>query len=103
MHLPPSLLPWTSLWNVAGLPTVTEATPLVKVVRKLESDRLPRMVVLSPAGAVAGVVDRADAVRAMAKAMKLPLSDQDFARLKSEGGYPAGLNLAAIAATIPEG
>ncbi|MGD1850435.1 MAG: CBS domain-containing protein, partial [Cyanophyceae cyanobacterium] len=85
------------------LPTVTESTPLVKVVRRLEDEHLPRMVVLTPAGAVAGVVDRADAVRAMAKSMKLPLSDADFARLKSEGGYPAGLNLAAIASTIPEG
>lgn len=84
------------------LPTVAESTSLVKVVRQLESDNLPRLVVLTPAGAVAGVVDRADAVRAMAQAMKLPLSDQDFARLKSEGGYPAGLNLAAIASTIPE-
>ncbi|MEM6503123.1 MAG: site-2 protease family protein [Cyanobacteria bacterium P01_C01_bin.89] len=85
------------------LPTVTESTPLVKVVRRLEDEGLPRMVVLTPAGAVSGVVDRADAVKAMAKSMKLPLSDADFARLKSEGGYPAGLNLAAIASTIPEG
>lgn len=84
------------------LPTVTEVTPLIQVVKQLERDRLPRVIVLSPAGAVAGVVDRADAVKAMAQAMKLPLSDADFARLKSEGGYPAGLNLAAIAATIPE-
>ncbi len=84
------------------LATVTESTSLLKVVRQLESDRLPRMIVLTPAGAVAGVVDRADAVRAMATAMKLPLSDKDFAQLKSEGGYPAGLNLAAIAATMPE-
>ncbi|MEM9772446.1 MAG: site-2 protease family protein [Cyanobacteria bacterium P01_D01_bin.73] len=85
------------------LPTVMESTSLVKVVRRLEDEGLPRMVVLTPAGAVAGVIDRADAVRAMAKSMKLPLSDADFARLKSEGGYPAGLNLAAIASTIPEG
>jgi Zn-dependent protease/CBS domain-containing protein len=77
--------------------TVEQTTPLTQVILLLEDQHLPRLTVLSPAGAVAGVIDRGDAVSALAKTLNLPFSDADIRRIKEEGSYPSGFQLAAIA------
>ena len=77
--------------------TVTESTPLVEVIKQLESDQLPRITVLSPAGAVAGLIDRGDIVRALAQKLNLKITDAEIKRVKEEGSFPPGLNLGAIA------
>lgn len=85
---------------LAAVPTVRETTPLATVVAELERLRLGRLTVLSPADAVAGTVDRGDAVRAIAQKLGVRFSEADIRRIKTEGTYPAGLNLAAIAQTL---
>ncbi|GAB4348765.1 MAG: site-2 protease family protein [Cyanophyceae cyanobacterium] len=82
------------------VPTVRETTPLATVVSDLERLRLGRLTVLSPADAVAGTVDRGDAVRAIAQKLGFRFSEADIRRIKTEGTYPPGLNLAAIAQTL---
>jgi Zn-dependent protease/CBS domain-containing protein len=77
--------------------TVTESTPLVEVINQLETDQLPRITVLSPAGAVAGLIDRGDIVRALAQKLNLKITDAEIKRVKEEGSFPPGLNLGAIA------
>ena len=46
------------------IPSVREGTPLVEVINELEKISDTLITVLSPAGAVAGVIDRGDIVKA---------------------------------------
>ncbi|MEH2264940.1 site-2 protease family protein [Nostoc sp.] len=82
------------------IPTVTEATTIAEVINKLENEQLPRITVLSPAGAVAGVIDRGDIVRTLAQKLNLRLTDAEIKRIKEEGSYPPGLQLGVIAKSI---
>lgn len=79
------------------IPTVTESTSLADVINKLENEQLPRITVLSPAGAVAGVIDRGDVVRVLAKKLNLRITDAEIKQIKEQGSYPAGLQLGVIA------
>ena len=83
------------LQPLTAIPTVTESTTLVEVINQLE--QLPRITVLSPAGAVAGLIDRGDIVRALSKKLNLTFNDAQIKRIKEEGTYPPGLQLQAIA------
>ena len=82
------------------IPTVAEATTIAEVINKLENEQLPRITVLSPAGAVAGVIDRGDIVRSLAQKLNLRITDAEIKRVKEEGSYPAGLQLGGIAKSI---
>ena len=96
-----------SQWNIQTLHdvvtpldelvTVSEKTPLVEVINNLEIQKLPRITVLSPAGAVAGLIDRGDIVKAVLTQMKVPVPESEIKRIKSEGNYPPGLPLPAVA------
>jgi Zn-dependent protease/CBS domain-containing protein len=82
---------------LSEIATVEEKTPLVEVIKSLEASQINRLTVLSPAGTVAGVVDRGDIVRAVATKLKLPITEAEIKRIKAEGSYPQGLQLPAIA------
>ncbi|MEH2337185.1 site-2 protease family protein [Nostoc sp.] len=82
------------------IPTVAEATTIAEVINKLENEQLPRITVLSPAGAVAGVIDRGDIVRSLAQKLNLRITDAEIKRVKEEGSYPPGLQLGGIAKSI---
>ncbi|MGD1906525.1 MAG: site-2 protease family protein [Leptolyngbyaceae cyanobacterium] len=96
----------TSLQAIAqpldSIPVVYEQTPLADVINQLEQESLKRITVLTPADAVAGVIDRGDIVRAMAQTMNLSISEALIQRIKEEGEYPAGLKLASLAKTLTE-
>ncbi|BBD60207.1 peptidase M50 [Nostoc sp. HK-01] len=77
--------------------TVTESTAIAEVINKLENEQLPRITVLSPAGAVAGVIDRGDIVSAVAQKLNIPFTAVEIKRIKEEGSYPPGLQLGVIA------
>lgn len=79
--------------------SVSEKAPLVDVINQMEAHQLPRITVLSPAGAVAGVIDRGDIVRVVFKYLKVSVSEAEIKRIKAEGSYPAGLPLPTIAQT----
>lgn len=82
------------------IPTVRQNTPITEVIERLENERLPLITVLSPADAVAGIIDRGDTVKALAKKLNLPISDEDIRRIKEEGSYPSSLQLPAIARSV---
>lgn len=79
------------------IPTVEESTSLVEVITKLENEKLQRLTVLSPAGAIAGLIDRGDIVRSLGQKLNLRIADADIKRVKEEGSYPPGLQLGTIA------
>ncbi len=82
--------------------TVEEATPLATVIQQLEKDTLRRMTVLSPAGAVSGVIDRGDIVQALAQKLKMPITDSLIKQIKEDGTYPPGFQIAALADSAVE-
>ncbi|NET37727.1 MAG: site-2 protease family protein [Cyanothece sp. SIO1E1] len=84
------------------IPIVRESTPITEVIDKLEKQDLSRITVLSPADAVAGVIDRGDIVRALAKKLNLQISESIIQNIKDEGAYPPGLQLQAIAKAADE-
>jgi Zn-dependent protease/CBS domain-containing protein len=87
----------TIVHPLTEIPSVAESTILVEVINKLENEQLPRITVLSPAGTLAGIIDRGDIVRAFAQKLNLRVNDAEIKRVKEEGSYPPGLQLAAIA------
>jgi Zn-dependent protease len=87
---------------LSAIPTVTEKTHLIDVINQLEVQHLPRITVLSPAGTVAGVIDRGDTVRALVKRMNWPVGEAEIQRIKAEGSYPPGLPLGAMAQTLQQ-
>lgn len=87
---------------LTNIPYVEEQTSLAKIIGKLEQQQINRITVLSPAGAVAGVIDKGDIVAAIATKHNLPIPDAEIKRIKTEGTYPAGLQLGAIVKAIQE-
>lgn len=82
------------------IPSVQEKTSLLEVINCLEQIEDRRITVLSPSGAVAGVIDRGDLVKAIAVRQNLPIPDAEIKRIKAEGTYPAYMQLAAIAKSV---
>jgi Zn-dependent protease len=83
-----------------AIPTVIESTSLAEVINKLEIEQLPQITVLSPADAVAGVIDRGDIVQALAEKLNLPIDAAEIKRIKEEGSFPPGLQLGVIAKSL---
>ncbi|MBF2027169.1 MAG: site-2 protease family protein [Oscillatoriales cyanobacterium C42_A2020_001] len=87
---------------LVDIPSVEESTPLVEVIQQMESRQLRRMTVLSPAGAVSGVIDRGDIVRALAQKLRMTVSETLIKQIKDEGAYPVGFPLGTIAQSAIE-
>ncbi len=79
------------------IPFVSESTSLVDVIIKIEDEGLNLLTILSPAGAVAGVLDRGDIVKALAEKLSLQISSAEIKYVKENRQYPSGLQLAALA------
>jgi Zn-dependent protease/CBS domain-containing protein len=87
---------------LSDIPAVRESTPITQVIDQLEDKQLRRLTVLSPADAVAGVIDRGDIVRALAQKLNLQISEEAIQRIKEEGAYPPGLQLPALSKAIAD-
>jgi Zn-dependent protease/predicted transcriptional regulator len=79
------------------IPYVEESTILAEVINKLEKENLNRVTVLSPAGAVAGLIDRGDILRGVTSKLGLGISEAEIKRVKEENIFPPGLQLGVIA------
>jgi Zn-dependent protease/CBS domain-containing protein len=82
------------------IPTVVESAPLVQVIEQLELYKLARLTVLSPAGAVAGVLDRGDIVRGVIHKLNIPIAENLIKQIKEEGAYPPWLPLQTLAKSL---
>ena len=87
---------------LSEIPTVQENASLAEAINTLEESSEDRITVLSPADAVAGVIDRGDIVKAIASKEVLSVSEDEIKRIKTEGSYPEGVQLEAIAKTAIE-
>lgn len=79
------------------IPSVEESAILADVIIKLAEAEVSWITVLSPAGAVAGIIDKGDIVSHLAEKLKLRISKEDIQRIKAEGNYPPGLQLDLLA------
>ena len=77
--------------------SVSEKTSLIETINLLEQHQRFQIAVLSPAGAIAGTVDRGDIVQAVAKKLNIAIPEAEIQRIKRTGRYPSGLQLHAIA------
>ena len=77
--------------------TVSEKISLLEVINSMEFHQQKQITVLSAAGAVAGIIDKSDIVRGIAKYLKLKISEAEIKRVKTESSYPLGMKLEAIA------
>ena len=82
--------------------SVRENSSLVNAIKLMESEELPWITVLSPAGAVSGTIDRGDVVSALAQKLNIPIPSTEIKRIKEEGTYPPGFPLGAIAESTEE-
>ncbi|MFM2432618.1 MAG: hypothetical protein RLZZ511_3832 [Cyanobacteriota bacterium] len=82
------------------IPSVKETTSMVDLLRLMEEQSLSKITVLSPAGAVAGVIDCGDIFRAVATQMGFQVSEAAVRQVKEAGEFPAGMQLNAIAQSI---
>ncbi|MBF2097837.1 MAG: site-2 protease family protein [Gloeomargaritaceae cyanobacterium C42_A2020_066] len=85
---------------LAEIPTVSEGTVLAQVILTLEEAPAGRVTVLTPAGGVAGLVDWADVLQALAREVVLPAGE--LQRIKQEGQYNNANQLAALARRVLE-
>lgn len=90
------LVPLTEIFSLP------ENAALLDVINTLEAKAAPFVTVLSLAGSVAGVIDRGDIVRAVAKQLNLQIPEAEIQKIKHEGKYPAGLQLQAIASATQQ-
>jgi Zn-dependent protease len=87
---------------LSDLPSVDEKMPIADVIQRLEADTLEKVTVLTPAGAVAGMIDRGDITRAVGNQLGFEISPNLVQQIKSSGNYPPGLQLARIADSVRE-
>jgi len=85
---------------LGSIASITETTPLGTIVNRLQELNLPFITVLSPAGTVSGVIDRADVVRAIRNVLNLNISETDLRRIRDDRAYPPGLPLVMLAKSI---
>ncbi|OKH17014.1 site-2 protease family protein [[Limnothrix rosea] IAM M-220] len=84
------------------LESVTEDTNLAQVICRLEALEDNFITVLSPAGAVAGIIDRAQITQAIAKQYGLELSPEEIQKIRAERIYPKGFPVVEIAAQLQD-
>ncbi len=85
---------------LSEIPSVSESASLATVILALEDQEIRRITVLSPAGAVAGLIDRGDVLRCVAQRLGIPFAGTLVRRIKEEGTFPPELQLPAIARAI---
>lgn len=87
---------------LTAIPSVPENATLATTIKRLEQCGESSITVLSPAGAVAGAIDRGDIIRAIATSHNLPISSSEIQQIKLEGSYPNYFPLTEIAKGLEE-
>ncbi|OLP20020.1 site-2 protease family protein [Leptolyngbya sp. 'hensonii'] len=90
------------LQPLTAILTVQEQTPLIEVINLMEKHQLSRITVISPAGAVAGVIDRGDIVQVVMQQLKVQIAPAVIQNIKEAGAYPPGFPILAVAKATEE-
>ncbi|MBD2177738.1 site-2 protease family protein [Pseudanabaena sp. FACHB-1998] len=82
--------------------TVDLRTKLSSVINLLEQKQLRYVIVRSPVGSVAGVIDRGDVIKALDSKLQWRISSEYIKQIKVEGKFPANFRLVEICEQIVE-
>jgi Zn-dependent protease len=75
------------------LESVELKAKIAEVIQLLESKQIKQVTVFSQVGSVAGVIDRGDIIRALARKMKWPIPEAYIQQVKAEGKFPPDFRL----------
>ncbi len=75
------------------LESVELKAKIAEVIQLLESKQIKQVTVFSPVGSVAGIIDRGDVIRALARKMRWPIPEAYIQQVKAEGKFPPNLPL----------
>lgn len=97
---------WTNLSAIAEplntIPTVEEKASLAETILVLERCGESFLTVLSPAGAVAGVINWGDIIKTISDRGIWSLEPQQIRAIRAEGRCPDNLRLGAIARSVAQ-
>ncbi|USR90673.1 site-2 protease family protein [Phormidium yuhuli AB48] len=85
---------------IAELVTLPESATLVEAILLLERSQLRELTILTPASAVAGVLDRVGIVQSIAAKTGITIPASEMEWIKREARYPNGFPLVAIAKSV---
>ena len=85
---------------LADIPAVKENTSLLDVVDQMESAELRELTVLSPAGAIAGLIERSEIVKGVMTRMEITLPDVELEKIQQSQEYPSFMPLPKIVESI---
>lgn len=78
---------------IKNLDAVELRDNLPKVIDLLETKEIRHLTVLSPVGSVAGIIDRGDIIRSLARKLKWRIPDALIQQVKDEGKFPPNFPL----------
>lgn len=82
--------------------TVALNTKISKVVNLLEQKQLRYVIVRSPVGSVAGVIDRGDIIRALDSKLTWRIPTEYVKQIKADGKFPPNFRLVEICEQLSE-
>ncbi len=82
--------------------TVDLQTKISKVVNLLEQKQLRYLIVRSPVGSVAGVIDRGDVIKALDSKLLWRIPSEYVKQIKADGKFPPNLRLVEICEQLHE-
>lgn len=85
---------------IAELETAGLRQSLAEIIHTLETKQIRSLTVLSPVGSIAGVIDRADALQALARKLQWRIPESFLQEIKRQGKFPPELRLGEISAQV---
>ncbi|AZB72228.1 site-2 protease family protein [Synechococcus elongatus] len=82
------------------LPSVPETANLAQTIVVLQTARPSYVTVLTPSGAVAGIIDHADVIQALGKKLGFQLPPSELQQIRGQATYPEGLPLEMLAQSV---
>ncbi|MEN9206145.1 MAG: site-2 protease family protein [Thermostichales cyanobacterium SZTDM-1c_bins_54] len=79
------------------VPSVSEEAPLLEAVYILVKQKLPRVVVVTATGSVAGILDKGDIIGGLARYLGVTLPVEVLDRIRERNEFPPGFQLEALA------
>jgi Zn-dependent protease len=99
-----------SLWSTENLQSIIKPIKnldavelrdnLPNVIDLLETQQIRHLTVLSPVGSVAGIIDRGDVIRSLARKLRWRIPDAFIQQVKNEGKFPPNFPLWEVSKSL---
>lgn len=86
----------TLVTNLDEIDTVDLKSPISQVISLIEQKQLRYVIVRSPVGSVAGVIDRGDIIKALDSKLLWRIPSEFIKQIKADGKFPPNLRLIEI-------